>query len=164
MLGAVVTTVLILTSRLRGRMSCLRLVIISFILVLPAIAMGAELQRSAEQLAFQYKAAHDAGDYSRIEDLIYWVGVEQKMKEDTEKQIKLNFPIKIKRCYVTNSPAVFSANDYKVGNKTYGMNLTPIGSLHVEFESPNGFETVSFVGINDGKYFIILESLKLNDR
>jgi len=67
---------------------------------LPTITVGSELLRSAEQLALQFQAAHDAGDYSRIEILIYWKGVEQKMKEDTEKRIRENFPMKIRRCYV----------------------------------------------------------------
>lgn len=143
-------------------MHYLRLIIISSSLILPAITIGAEFLRSAEQLAIQYQAAHNAGDYSGIEDLIYWGGVDQKMKKDTENQIRVEFPIKIRRSYVTNSPTVFSGKDYKEGGKTYGLNLTPVGSLHLEFESHNGLESIFFVGISNGKYFITLAALKDN--
>lgn len=142
-------------------MTYLRLIIILSISLLPTITVGSELLRSAEQLALQFQEAHGAGDYFRIENLIYWNGVEQKMKEDTEKRIRTNFPIKIRRCYVTNDPAVFSATDYRVGNKIYGMNLTPIGSLQVEFESPNDLRNIYFVGKIDGKYFITLAAPRI---
>lgn len=134
----------------------LRLLIILSISLLSAITVGSEQLRSAEQLAQQFQEAHAAGDYSRIENLIYWEGVEQKMREDTEKQIKETFTMKIARSYVTSGPTVFPSSDYRMGNKTYGLNLTPVGNLRVEFESPNGIMTVYFVGEINGKYFITL--------
>lgn len=142
-------------------MSYLRSIIFLSVSLLPTITAGSELLRSAEQLALQFQAAHGAGDYPRIENLIYWEGVEQKMKEDTEKRIRRNFSMKIRRCYVTSDPAVFSASDYRIGNKTYGLNLTPIGNLRVEFESPNDLRTIYFVGKIDGKYFITLAAPRI---
>ena len=137
-------------------MTCIRSLIITSILLLPAISAGSELPESAEQFAKQFHAAHDAGDYSAIENLIYWEGVEQKMKDDTERQIKVNFSRKIKRCYVTRRPSIFSTKDFKLGNKTYGLNLTPIGTFRVEFDSPDNMEAIYNVGRKNDKLFITI--------
>ena len=59
----------------------LRTLIIASTLLLPTIIVGDELSESAAQLAKQFCSAHTAGDYPAIEKLIYWQGVEKKMKK-----------------------------------------------------------------------------------
>ena len=138
----------------------LRSLIILSIFLLPVIAVGSEPSGDAREFAKQFHAAHDAGDYAAIEKLIYWEGVDQKMRDITENQIKDNLSRKIKRCYVTKRPSMFSTKDYKLGGKTYGLNLTPIGTLRVEYDTRDNMSVTYNVGKHDGSYFITIAALR----
>lgn len=137
-------------------MNYLRTLIIASTLLLSTITVGDELPESAAELAKQFCSAHTAGDYAAIEKLIYWQGVEKKMKNDTEQQISARFPMKIRRCYVTSRPSVFSAKSYNMNGKTYRPNLKPIGTLRVEFDLRDNFMTGFLVGKANGNFYITL--------
>jgi len=112
------------------------------------------VDKSAEQLAQKFCAAHDAADYSAIENLIHWDGIEQARRKETEQQIRSYFSLKTKRCYASKQPSIFSTGDFKLKGKTYGLNLKPAGTLVVEFISVNGMNMNYIIGKNDGKYLI----------
>ena len=131
--------------------------IITAVLSIPAISAAFEMERSSTQLARQFHEAHIAGDYSKIEELIYWDGVEPKMRADFEKRIKDQFKLNIKRCYATSRSPTFylSNNSYRIGNKSYKPNLKPEGVLQVEFDTRDNMMSGYNIGKKDDKYYIV---------
>ena len=131
--------------------------IITAVLSLPAISAAVEMERSSTQLARQFHEAHVAGDYSKIEELVYWNGVEPKMRADFEKTIKDQFKLKIRRCYATSRSPVFSISNssYRIGNKSYKPNLKPEGVLQVEFDTWDSLTNGYPIGKKGGKYYIV---------
>jgi hypothetical protein len=128
---------------------------------MPLLLMASSLSEQAEELSSAFKIALDSQDYSKVEKLIYFEGVEQKTIDSVARHIKNDFGRKVKNCYVTEIPKD-QKTEYRLNNKLYRTNLSPIGLLRVEFESNNNSGTPKhiastyLVGKINGKYLITL--------
>lgn len=145
----------------RHNMNSLSRSILIVLLSFPLLSHAGNRPDLSYQLASAFQKAHESQDYSKIEKLIYFKGVEQKTIDGTARLIKRDFANKIKKCFVTDLPKD-KRTEYRLYNRLYRANLKPVGILRVEFESNDPSATQQhiastyLVGEKDGTYLITL--------
>ena len=139
-------------------MKLLPLILILFIPTI-AFAGAAKEPEGFRDFAFQFRSAHEAGDFSKVSELICWDRVDADAKASFERHTSREFGRSISSVSF-EALSEDSMLEYEQNGITYRPNLDPIGFLVVRYPTQELDSTAAtamhfMLGRKEGKLRII---------